>query len=100
MGLQYGSLTYASVKRMPPLALTSCLRVLPRSFTDLGYRLFGHVRYRLFGRLTPVLFVRWRNAIASCRDFCDHSPAGRFEATGASPQTCVIPLRTGDRLAD
>jgi predicted DCC family thiol-disulfide oxidoreductase YuxK len=31
--------------------LTSWLRLLPRSCTDLGYRLFGHVRYRLFGKL-------------------------------------------------
>ena len=31
--------------------LTSWLRLLPRSFTDVGYRLFSHVRYRLFGML-------------------------------------------------
>jgi len=31
--------------------LTSWLRLLPRSWTDFGYRLFGHVRYRLFGKL-------------------------------------------------
>jgi predicted DCC family thiol-disulfide oxidoreductase YuxK len=31
--------------------LTSWLRLLPRSWTDIGYRLFGHVRYRLFGKL-------------------------------------------------
>ena len=31
--------------------LTSWLRLLPRSWTDLGYRLFGHLRYRLFGKL-------------------------------------------------
>jgi predicted DCC family thiol-disulfide oxidoreductase YuxK len=32
-------------------SLSSWLRLLPRSCTDLGYRLFGHVRYRLFGKL-------------------------------------------------
>ena len=31
--------------------LTLWLRLLPLSWTDIGYRLFGHVRYRLFGKL-------------------------------------------------
>jgi predicted DCC family thiol-disulfide oxidoreductase YuxK len=37
---------------------TSWLLLLPRSWTDFGYRLFGHVRYRLFGKLDACSIPR------------------------------------------
>jgi predicted DCC family thiol-disulfide oxidoreductase YuxK len=35
----------------PPWRWLAILRCLPRSLTDLGYRVFARLRYRVFGRL-------------------------------------------------